>query len=111
MKLPKTVADYIRFCRRVCENTGWIVVRYNGQFGYFDSDTTEYHNLYFHNLEVMFPGKADLYACEDEWQALAGRNADDIDTATSGIRSDEPRIRWIRQLLQRCLAAKRVYRD
>ncbi len=107
MKPPKTVAEYIQFCRDVCKNAGWIVVRRHGQFGYYDPESTEYNNMYFHNLKVMFPGHSD-YDAEDLWKAEAKQNWADIDIATSGMRSDSERVRWIRHVLRFCLQPKSV---
>jgi hypothetical protein len=106
MKPPKTIADYIRFCRRVCKNSGMYVVRRRGQFGYYDPAEDVYTNLYYHNVRVMFPDLED-YAAAEKWTEVAGhQNADDIDVATGGMRSGNRRANWIRALLNRALAPK-----
>jgi hypothetical protein len=111
MKPPKTIAQYIRFCRQVAEAEGYTIILYNGQFSYYNEPADECINLYFHNLTRMFPNLGD-YEAEAKWQEIAGlRNAEAIDAGTCGVRINRDmeggdRAAWVRRVMINSLLSR-----
>lgn len=84
---------------------------YSGQFNYYNEPADECINLYFYNLNKMFPGLDD-YEAEAKWQEIAGmRNAEAIDAGTCGVRINRDmeggdRAAWVRRVMINSLLSR-----